>query len=361
MKKFLSTLLAAAMCISLAACGGNNSTPSTSGGGSASSGGSGSAGGSGSGYTGGSYSISLGHICSENHSLHLASLKFKDFVEEQSGGAITVDVHPNGVLGGDEAMLESVALGTLTMVVPSASVMNNYVDSFGILAMPYLFTNTDDAFAAVDGELGELLNQKLADANVGLTNLGYNFNGIRNMTNKVRPIETPDDLKGLKMRCMSNEMFVTMFKLLGANATPMAWSELFTAMQQGTVDGEENPASLIYESKFQEVQKYLSTTEHIYDFCTICINTDFYNSLDDQAKAIVDEGGKTYLVDYQRELEVSQNDEYIQKLADAGMEITYVTPENKALFAEKVAPMYDAAAEQFGQDVMDAVAPYRGQ
>ena len=247
------------------------------------------------------------------------------------------------------------------MVVPSASVMNNYVDSFGILAMPYLFTNTDDAFAAVDGELGELLNQKLADANVGLTNLGYNFNGIRNMTNKVRPIETPDDLKGLKMRCMSNEMFVTMFKLLGANATPMAWSELFTAMQQGTVDGEENPASLIYESKFQEVQKYLSTTEHIYDFCTICINTDFYNSLDDQAKAIVDEGVKTYLVDYQRELEVSQNDEYIQKLADAGMEITYVTPENKALFAEKVAPMYDDAAEQFGQDVMDAVAPYRGQ
>lgn len=196
---------------------------------------------------------------------------------------------------------------------------------------------------------------------MGLTNLGYNFNGIRNMTNKVRPIETPDDLKGLKMRCMSNEMFVTMFKLLGANATPMAWSELFTAMQQGTVDGEENPASLIYESKFQEVQKYLSTTEHIYDFCTICINTDFYNSLDDQAKAIVDEGVKTYLVDYQRELEVSQNDEYIQKLADAGMEITYVTPENKALFAEKVAPMYDDAAEQFGQDVMDAVAPYRGQ
>ena len=292
MKKFLSTLLAAAMCISLAACGGNNSTPSTSGGGSASSGGSGSAGGSGSGYTGGSYSISLGHICSENHSLHLASLKFKDFVEEQSGGAITVDVHPNGVLGGDEAMLESVALGTLTMVVPSASVMNNYVDAFGILAMPYLFTNTDDAFAAVDGELGELLNQKLVDANVGLTNLGYNFNGIRNMTNKVRPIETPDDLKGLKMRCMSNEMFVTMFKLLGANATPMAWSELFTAMQQGTVDGEENPASLIYESKFQEVQKYLSTTEHIYDFCTICINTDFYNSLDDQAKAIVDSGNE---------------------------------------------------------------------
>ena len=139
----------------------------------------------------------------------------------------------------------------------------------------------------------------------------------------------------------------------------MSFSELFTALQQGTVDGQENPASLIYESKFQEVQKYFTTTEHIYDFCTIIINSDFYAGLDDQAKAIVDEGVQTYLVDYQRELEVSENDEYIQKLADEGMEVTYLTDEQKATFAEAVAPMYDNAAETFGQDVMDAVAEYR--
>lgn len=360
MKKVLSTLLAMAMVLSLAACGGGK--PSSSGNNSASSGGTGSAGSgtaNASGYTGGTYNITLGHICSETHSLHLACLEFEKFVEEQSGGAITVDIHPNGVLGGDEAMLESVALGTLTMVVPSASVMNVYEPAFGILAMPYLFTNTDDAFAAVDGKLGQLLNQKLADDNVGILNLGYNFNGIRNMTNNIRSIVTPADLKGLKMRCMSNEMFVTMFNLLGANATPMSWSELFTGLQQGTVDGQENPASLMYESKFQEVQKYLSTTEHIYDFCTIIVNSAFYQGLDDQAKAIIDEGVKTYLVDYQRDLEVSQNEEYIQKLADEGMEVTYITPENKAKFAELVAPMYDTAADQFGQDVMDAVAEYR--
>ncbi|MGE4276232.1 MAG: TRAP transporter substrate-binding protein [Lawsonibacter sp.] len=361
MKKVLSTLLVVAMALSLTACGGgsSNSSSSSSNSSSSSSGSAASSGTASTGYTGGTYNIGLGHICSETHSLNLASLEFQKYVEEQSGGAITVDIYPNGVLGGDEAMLESVALGTLTMVAPSASVMNVYEPAFGILAMPYLFTSTDDAFAAVDGDLGQLLNQKLADANVGILNLGYNFNGIRNMTNNIRPIVTPDDLKGLKMRCMSNEMFVTMFNLMGANATPMSWSELFTALQQGTVDGQENPASLMYESKFQEVQKYLSTTEHIYDFCTININADFYNNLDDQAKAIIDEGVKTYLVDYQRQLEVSQNEEYIQKLADEGMEVTYVTPENKAKFAELVAPMYDNAAEQFGQDVMDAVAQYR--
>ena len=357
MKRVLSVLLTLALAVSLAACSSGGSSAGSSGGASAGSG-SGTGGGE-SGYTGGSYTISLGHICSESHSLHRACLEFEKYVEEQSGGAIAVELHPNSVLGGDEAMLESVALGTLTMVVPSASVMNTYVSSFGILAMPYLFTNTEDAFAAVDGELGTLLNQKLLDANVGLTNLGYNFNGIRNMTNNKQAVATVSDLSGLKMRCMSNEMFVTMFDLMGANATPMSFSELFTALQQGTVDGQENPASLIYESKFQEVQKYLSTTEHIYDFCTIIINSDFYNGLDEQAKAIVDEGTKLYLVDYQRELEVTENDEYIQRLADEGMEVTYITDEQKATFVEAVAPMYDTAAEDFGQDVMDAVADYR--
>ena len=357
MKKLVSLLAAAALVCSLAACGGK---PSSSNGGTSdpanTSGGSVSAGGE---YTGGSYSISLGHICAETHSLQITGLEFKAFLEEKSGGKITVDLYPNSALGGDEAMLESVAMGTLTMVMPSASVMNVYEPSFGILAMPYLFTNTDDAFAAVDGKLGELLNQKLLDANVGLVNLGYNFTGIRNMTNNKRPIETPDDLSGLKMRCMSNEMFITMFRLLGANATPMSWSELFTALQQKTVDGQENPASLIYESKFQEVQKYISTTEHIYDFDTIIINRDFYEGLDEQAKALIDEATKLYLVDHQRELEVSQNEEFIQKLAEEGMEVTYVTPENKAKFAELVVPMYDTAAQDFGQDVMDAVAEYR--
>ena len=263
MKRVLSVLLTLALAMSLTACGGGQSSSgSSASSGSSTSGGS-AASTSDSGYTGGSYTISLGHICSETHSLHRACLEFEKFVEEQSGGAISVELHPNGVLG------------------------------------------------------------------------------------------------GLKMRCMSNEMFVTMFDLMGANATPMSFSELFTALQQGTVDGQENPASLIYESKFQEVQKYFTTTEHIYDFCTIIINSDFYNALDEQAKAIVDEGVQTYLVDYQRDLEVSENDEYIQKLADEGMEVTYLTDEQKATFVDAVAPMYDNAAETFGQDVMDAVAEYR--
>lgn len=312
-----------------------------------------------SGYTGGSYQITIGHICSESHSLHKACLAFKEDLETKSGGKITVEIHPNAVLGGDEAMLESVALGTLTMVVPSANLLTNYVSDFQVLGMPYLFNNTESAFSAMDNELGTLLNQELKDGGVGLLNLGFNFNGIRNMTNNKRPIKSPADLKGLKMRCMSNQIYIKMFESLGANATPMSWSELFTALQQGTVDGQENPASLIYESKFQEVQKYISTTEHIYDFCGIVINNSFYEGLDEQAKVLLDDAVQTYLIDEQRVMEVENNDEYLQKLHAEGMELTELTPEERAVFAEMVAPMYDNWVDTYGQDIVDAIEKYR--
>lgn len=312
-----------------------------------------------SGYTGGSYKISIGHVCSESHTIHQVCEAFKSEVEEKSEGAITVEIHPNSELGGDEAMLESVALGTLTMVIPSATMLSTYVKEYDVLGMPYLFEDVNTAFEAVDGGLGDLLNQKLADADVGFINLGYNFNGIRNMTNNKRPIKTPDDLKGLKMRCMSNPIFIKMFETLGANATPMSWSELFTAMQQGTVDGEENPASLIYESKFHEVQKYISTTEHIYDFCGVIIGSSFYDSLDAQAKKIIDDAVRDQLVNKQRIMETEKNQEYLELLQAEGMELTELTPEERKVFSDKVAPMYEGWEENYGEDIVNAMEKYR--
>lgn len=322
---------------------------------SAEEGGSGTAG----GYGGGSYKISLGHVCSENHTIHQVSLAFKEEVEAKSDGKITVQIHPNSELGGDEAMLESVALGTLTMVIPSATMLSSYVPEFDILGMPYLFKDTDTAFATIDGGLGELLDQKLAAAGVGLTNLGYDFNGIRNMTNSRKPIRTPGDLSGLKMRCMSNEIFVQMFQHLGANATPMSWSELFTALQQGTVDGQENPASLIYEAKFQEVQSQLSTTEHIYDFCAVIIGSSFYEGLDDEAREIVTSAAEEILVKQQRVMETSQNEEYLKRLEESGMEITRLSADERAAFAEKVQPMYENWETKYGSEITEVIEKFR--
>lgn len=315
--------------------------------------------GSGSSYTGGSYHISIGLVTAEEHAISKVSKEFKKRVEEQSGGKITVDIHLNSELGGDEAMMESVALGTLTMTTPSATLISSYVPEFQVLGMPYLFKDTDTAFKAIDGELGTLLDQKLEAANVGFSILGYEFNGIRDMTNNRRPIKTPDDLKGLKMRCMSNDIYVDMFKCLGTNATPISWSELFTALQQKTVDGEENTASLIYESKFYEVQKYLTTTEHINDLCAVIINSNFYNSLDSQAKAIIDSASDELLIKKQREMEIAQDEDYINKLEAAGMEITRLTPGERQAFADKMQPMYDGWEKKYGQDIVDAVEKYR--
>ena len=354
MKKTLKTSLAAALALTmLAGCAsGSGSTPASSTSGAAPAASTSTA-----APAGDTVNISIGHICSEEHSLNLACVKFKEYVEKESGGKMTVDIFPNAVLGGDVQMTESVALGTLTMCVPSASVMTVYSPKFGVLSMPYLFSDTKTAFAAVDGGLGDLLNKELEG--VGVTNLGYNFNGIRNMTNNVRPITTPADLKGLKMRVMESQVFIDMFNSYNANPTPMSFNELFTGLQQKTVDGQENPCSLIYESKFNEVQKYLSITEHEYDFCNVLVNTAFYEGLTPEQKKILDDGTKLYLVDYQRELEVSNNEDYIQKLADAGMEVNRLTPEAKAQFTELVAPMYEKYADTFGPEIMEILKQYR--
>ena len=315
----------------------------------------------GGGSKGSAVTLKIGHVEPEDRSTHKALLNFKKNVEEKSKGRLKIEIYPNGALGGDVQLMEAVATGSLDMALPSTSVLTTYSDEFGILDMPYLFKDAKSAFAAMDGDLGTILNKKLEDGNVGLLNLGYNFNGIRNMTNNKRPIKTPDDLKGLKMRCMSNQVYIKMFEALGANATPMSWSELFTALQQGTVDGEENPASLIYEAKFQEVQKYISTTEHIYDFCGIVINRNFYEGMDEQARKILDDAVQTKLIDEQRSMELDNNDEYLKKLQEEGMELTELTAEERKAFADKVAPMYENWETTYGQDIVDAVEKYRAQ
>ncbi|MBE6068107.1 MAG: DctP family TRAP transporter solute-binding subunit [Clostridium lundense] len=295
--------------------------------------------------------IKLGHVEAEDRSTHKASLEFKKYVEEQSKGAVTVEIYANAQLGGDREMTEAVALGTIQMTMPSTSVLTTYSPKFGILDMPFIFNNADSAFKAVDSELGTELSKNLDK--VGIHNFGYNYNGVRNITNSKRPINEPKDLEGVKMRVMESPVFIDMFKCLGSNATPMGFGELFTALQQGTVDGQENAASLIYATKFQEVQKYLSLTNHTYGFLAVIINDKFYKGLPEDIQKIVADGAKKYLIDYQRKLELEDNDKYIEKLKSEGMKVNEVTSENHAKFVEAVKPMYEKYKKEIGQDMFD--------
>lgn len=304
----------------------------------------------------GAVTIKIGHVEAEDRSTHQALVEyFQKPVEEKSGGSIKVEIYPNSALGGDAELTESVAMGTLTAALPSTSVLVTYSPDFGVMDMPWLFSNPENAFAAMDGEMGDYFNQKLEV--VGIHNLGYSYNGLRSMTNNVRPITKPDDLKGLKMRVMENQVFIDFFNTLGASATPMGFNELFTGLQQNTVDGQENPPSLIYASKFQEVQKYLSVTEHVNNFLGFIMNKDFYDGLTAEQQQIVTEAAAEF-VKQQRQMELADTQAYVDKLAEEGMEVNTLTEEDKAAFKEALAPMYDKYKQEFGEDVFNMAEKY---
>ncbi|WP_455596710.1 DctP family TRAP transporter solute-binding subunit, partial [Cloacibacillus porcorum] len=180
------------------------------------------------------YTIKVGYIGSDTHPTMQAMKVFAKDVDAGSKGKIKVELYPNAQLGGDRELCEGVQMGTIQMAIPSTSALAGFDKRIQVLDLPYLFTTRKAAFDAVDGELGQKLNAYLSKK--GFEVLGYQENGFRHVTNSKRPIKTPADLKGLKIRTMENPMHIAFFKELGANPTPMSWGELYTALQQGTVD-----------------------------------------------------------------------------------------------------------------------------
>ena len=219
------------------------------------------------------YKIKVAYISSESHPTAQAMTGFAKDVDSASKGRIKVELYPNGQLGSDRELCEGVQMGTIQMVVSSTSALAGFDKRIQVLDLPYLFTTRKAAFDAVDGELGKKLNSYLEKK--GFLVLGYQENGFRHVTNSKRPIKTPADLKGLKIRTMENPMHIAFFKELGANPTPMSWGELYTALQQGTVDAQENPYAMIDDGKFYEVQKYVSETGHVFSYEILIANKKF--------------------------------------------------------------------------------------
>lgn len=300
--------------------------------------------------------IKLGHVEPEDRSTHKACVEFKDYVEAQSGGNITVEIYPNGQLGNDRQMVEAVTLGTIQLTIPATSVLTTYDQKFGVLDMPFVFNDADTAFKALDGDLGKTLDAILPT--VGLMNLGYGYNGARSMSNNVHPINEPKDLKGMKMRVMESPVFIDLFKTLGANPTPMAFGEVYTGLQQGTVEAQENSPSLVYSMKFNEVQKYYSLTGHVQGILAYIVNKDWFEALAADQQKIVTEGARKFLVESQRQKELDDTAMFLDKLAAGGMIINEITPENHQKFVDALKPMYETYSEKIGKDMFDIVAKY---
>ncbi len=329
--RILSLVLATAMMLTLAACGGGSS---------GSSGGSGAS--SGSSTNGGATSsdsvtvLKLGTTVNEQDSFQVAAEKFAELVKERTNGAYEIEIYPNGALGDERTMMESMQMGTLDMGIITSGPFVNFVPEMGVLDMPFLFGSNEDVYKILDGEIGQELLDKLEGSSI--KGLAYAERGFRNLTNSVRAVETPSDIAGLKVRVMENEVYTATFTALGVNAVPMAWSEALTALQQGTIQGQENPVNVIYSYKLWESQKYVTMTRHAYASAILTMSLDLFNKLPEDVQVIMKQSAQE-AAEFERAWVANNEAEQMQALKDNGMEIVE-TPDLSA-FQSAVQSVYD--------------------
>jgi tripartite ATP-independent transporter DctP family solute receptor len=272
---------------------------------------------------------------------------FKERVEAASGGRIEVQLFPNRQLGDEKPMLEGMRLGTVDAGIITNAVVAQIEPAFQVNDLPFLFENEAQAQRVLDGPVGQKLAAKLEQKGVKL--LGYMEGGFRNMINNVRPVEKPDDVKGVKYRVMQNPVFIGLFSSLGGNAIPMAWGETFTAVQQGTIDGLEIPLAVIEQSKYAEVTKYLSLTNHTYSAINLLMAKRAFDRLpDDLKKAVVDASAEATKA--QRVSSAAFAKEVVAKLEKAGMKVNRVTDFKP--FRESVQSVYEQFKPTIGPDLL---------
>lgn len=276
---------------------------------------------------------------------------FKEIVEKNSGGKIEVVLFHSSQLGDDRTMMEALKMGTQEMTCPSTAPMTAFVNAFKIYDLPFIFANEEVADYILDGPVGKKLLDMLPGQ--GLVGLAYWENGFRMLTNSSRPVVTPEDLKGMKIRTMENPIHLAAFRTMGANPTPMAFGELFSAMQQKVVDGQENPWGTIFLQNFFEVQKYATDTGHVYSPFVLLISKKFWDKLPDDMKAVVQDAADQAKV-HNRALNRKMNAEYLEKLKEK-MEVTILTPEQKAAFQNACRPIYDQFGKDIGEDLIKEV------
>ena len=316
MYKKLGIVLAAAMLTSaLAGCGGNGTESTTAA--QAQQGDAGNAGeDSGNVPVGAPITLTFAHGQAEGHPYQQAALYFKELVEEESGGSITVVVSPNGTLGDERECVESLQMGTLDITAAVASALSGFDPDMDVFNMPYLFESREQAFEVLDGEVGQELFADLESQ--GIKVFGTYDLGFRSMTNSQHPIETPEDCQGIRIRTLESSV---------------------------CVDAQENPLFTIYNSRFYEVQDYLSLTEHFYPVCPLMMSEITWNKLSPEQQVIVEDALRKS-VDYERELAGQELETIVADLTDAGMVVNEV---DKAPFIEAVQPVYGEYRGQFGE------------
>jgi tripartite ATP-independent transporter DctP family solute receptor len=274
----------------------------------------------------------------KGHPLVTGAEKFAELVAAKSGGKIKVSVFPGGTLGGDAQTVSASQGGTIEFVLLNSGILASQVKDFEVYDFPFMFANAKEADTVVDGPFGQKLHAKLAEK--GLVGLAYFELGFRNLTNSKRPISTVDDIAGLKLRVIPNAINVDWVKALGANPTPLAFPELYAALEQKAVDGQENPLSVIVANKFNEVQKYLAITNHQYNPQSLVFSKKVWDALGaDEKKALQD--AATEAAQYQRQVNRDKAAGDVDALKKAGMQVTELSAAEQTKLREKLKPVVE--------------------
>ena len=298
--------------------------------------------------------LRLGYSLSPTSHYGIGATIFMNEVARRTGGRITIQDFPNNALGGEREMVEAAQLGTLDFVVTSTGPVGNFVPETLITDIPFLFRDYDHARRVLDGPLGQDILKKCESK--GLVCLSWWENGFRHLTNSKRPVNLPDDMKGLKVRTMENQVHMTAFRALGAAPTPMAFPEVFGALQQGTVDGQENPMPVILNAKFGQVQKYVSLTGHVYSPALAIMSMASWKKLAKDDQAIVRDAARLGAA-ANRQKVLADEQVGVAELTKAGVQV--IQKVDTAAFQKALAPAYAEYAKKFGQANIDRLKNYK--
>ena len=294
--------------------------------------------------------IRLSHVTAKDSPWDRGAQRFAELVAKNTNGRLAVKVYPQSQLanGNQKAELEMVQSGVLEMSWESPIILALFLDKrFDVFNLPWLYPSMDVANRVADGPMGELAYRWLSEK--GLVGLGIGVNGYRELTNSKRPVTSPEDMKGIKFRVAGSKLFLETFRLLGANAVTMSFGEVFTALQQGVIDGQENPTAIIDSSKLYEVQKYLTLWHYSFDPLVLCVNKRVFESLAPADRQALRAAARE-AVAYERAISAEEEKRLPEELRRKGMQVNALTPAQIAVFRERVRPVYAMVQEYVGAD-----------
>ncbi len=298
----------------------------------------------------GEFKIKVGLVTPEQDIATQSMRHFEEQVEKMSEGRIDVEVFPGGALGGSADIFNGVQDESIEMCVNIYPPFAQFTDAFLLYNLPYLFDSKETAFEFLDSDIAKGIAESIEDK--GFKQLAVFDGGYRNVSNNDKPVTSPSDLSGLKIRTLNNPVQLDYFKAYGANPTPLPYGDIYVGLQTKTIDGQENSFSNIASMKFNEVQKYVTDTQHAFDPVGMFINTDVYASYPDDIKAIIDEAAASTQA-FNRELAVKLEADSLDKISET-TEITYLTDEERQVFIDMAQPTYKNFEDQIGKDLLES-------